>query len=582
MNQKKTRIEFIYDQFEQLYLKGIRKDKLVHISNTNKIKPAPTLSRSTQLFLNKPNFKEDNPNMFVDVSFIHFYENVLGRKFFEGETNPVKIMFDYFIEFDPSPNKEYLSWFVNLYSDLVKSRPQLTKQNQTGENFNRSVFDTEVRFFEDFGKMAEAIESFIFLKKTNVLTPEQKDINRFSNYNDFVAMVKPYMDSDDDGSAVHTLDHDEIKCIQNQVKFKESKKDDGSPRAELVFENKEYVIVITHNKEANAIFGKYTTWCTAGTRFMSMFDNYATKGYLFVLIKKGSGSKKEIKRDALNRMQFHFETKQYMDANDRPISISDFMANNKEVKAYFKQYIITNVIPSMSNGGKINNKGENIIDFLKTLGFADEIIKILKASKPTHFDFSKYKIQDEYIENIGELDSLEELHLNDCGITKLPESIKNLKKLKTLSARSNKGIKEVPSWISTLPSLETLDVANCDIQNSDIDLGNLKTLKQLVMDGNINLTKLPKNLNNAANMIRITASNCNLSELPDELLSLKSLCILDFNTNKKLKKMSSDITKIPSLLTFNIDDTGVSDDVIKKLRTNALTKAEPCAVIFYN
>lgn len=579
MNQKKTRIEFIYDQFEQLYLKAIRKDKLVHISNTNKIKPTPTLSRSTLLFLNKTS-KDELTDCFVDVSFIHFYENVLGRSFFQDETNPIKVMFNYFMEFDPSVNKEYLSWFVNLYSDLVKARPQLIKSNHTGENFNKTVFDKEVRFFEDFGKMAEAIESFIFLKKTNVLTQEQKDINRFTNYNEFVAMVKPYMDSDEGDSAVHTLDHDEIKCIQNHVKFKESKKDDGSPRAELVFENKEYVIVVTHNKEANVIFGKYTTWCTAGTRYGSMFDNYANRGLLFVLIRKGCGSKKEIKRDAKYRMQFHFESKQYMDANDAGINISEFMGNNREVKAFFKEYIISKVIPSMSNSNKVSNKGENVIDFLKTLGFADEIIKILKASKPTHFDFSNYKIQDEYIENIGELETLEELQLNNCNITKLPTSIQNLKNLKALHVRSNKDIKAIPEWINTLTNLEILDVANCDIEN-EFDVSSLTNLKQLVLDGNVKLQKLPKNTRNAKGMVRITASNCNLIELPDDILQLHNLCILDFNANKKLKKVSPEITKLKDLLTFNIDDTSIESDVIKSLKANAVSKKEPCAVIYY-
>lgn len=574
MNQKKTRIEFIYDQFEQLYLKGIRKDKLVHITNINKIKPAPTLSRETLLLLNKLNFKEENKDCFVDVSFIHFYENVLGKSFFKDETNPIKIMFNYFMEFDPSVNKEYLSWFVNLYSDLIKARPQLIKSNNTGENFNRNVFDVEVRFFEDFGKIAEAIESYIFLKKTNVLSHEQRDINRFVDYNEFVAMVKPYMNTDEGDSVVHTLDHDEIKCIQNHLKFKESKIDDDSPRAELVFENKDYVIVVTHNKEANAIFGKYTTWCTAGTRFSSMFDSYANRGSLFVLIRKGFGSKKEIKRDAKYRMQFHFESKQYMDANDVGINISEFMGNNREVKAYFKEYIINKVIPTMSN------KGENVIDFLKTVGFADEIIKILKASKPTQFDFSNYKIQDEYIENIGELETLEELQLNNCGITKLPDSIKNLKNLKALHIRANKNIKQIPDWINKLTTLEILDVANCDIEN-EFDVKDLVNLKQLVLDCNVKLKKLPKNIKNADKLIRITASNCDLIELPDDLLQLNKLCILDFNTNKKLKKVSTEITKLENLLTFNIDDTAVDINEIKLLRANGVGKKEPCSVLHY-
>ena len=71
-----------------------------------------------------------------------------------------------------------------------------------------------------------------------------------------------------------------------------------------------------------------------------MFDNYDRQGYLFVLIEKGKGSKQAIAKQPSARLQFNFESRQYMDADDKPITISDFFEKYLKVKTYFKDYII--------------------------------------------------------------------------------------------------------------------------------------------------------------------------------------------------------------------------------------------------
>ena len=196
-------------------------------------------------------------------------------------------------------------------------------------------------------------------------------------------------------------------------------------KAELVFENSEWVIVITHDKEANVEFGKYTTWCTAGTRYGSMFDSYHGRGELFVLIKKGYGSKKAIKKDPAVRLQFHFEDGQYMNAEDRSININEFLFANKDIKRFFRGYIVKRVLPYRQK--KNSNRQTDDIKYLLNLGFGDEIIKILKESKPEVVDFSGHKIETEYLEKIGEITSIKKLDLSDCGIDKLPDSIAELK-----------------------------------------------------------------------------------------------------------------------------------------------------------
>ena len=79
-----------------------------------------------------------------------------------------------------------------------------------------------------------------------------------------------------------------------------------------------------------------------------------------------------------------------------------------------------------------NSKQKDIIKYLLNLGFGDQIINMMIESKPASVDFSGYKIEDEYLNNIGEISSIEELNLSDCSIENLPESISKLTKLKKL------------------------------------------------------------------------------------------------------------------------------------------------------
>ena len=405
-------------------------------------------------------------------------------------------------------------------------------------------------FFEDLQtKAIEALETFTFLKKTNVLTLEHRDINRYKTINDFVNMVKPYMDTDEGDDSVHTLDHKELTCIRN---FTE--KTNKSGNAELVFQNEQWVIVVTHDQDANKEFGKYTTWCTASRSgvYGNMFDSYHGRGELFVLIRKGYGSKRAIKAHPNYRLQFHFEDGQYMDANDKSININTFLHENKEVKRYFRNYIVKTVLPKrQEKHARSSGRQHEDIKYLLNVGFGDEIIKIFKESMPATVDFSSHKIESEYLENIGEVTSIVELKLNDCGLTYLPESIKNLKNLKKLYFRHNPGITKIPDWVSELTELSVLDCTGCDIKEIG-DLDKNINISELIMDINPGLTKLPK-LYNLPKIERVTASQCNIQKITDEVGYCPKLYILDVSNNFSLTEIPKELSKLPAIVALCLE-----------------------------
>jgi len=541
--KKKTRLEYLFDIFINDYKRAVTHKlfKEVKAGDNTVVKPehAKFAYHIDPWFRNFLSYQPmpDDGNGENNFYYIGKGDNEMDR------------LFKFFVHCDPSPNKEYVSWFLNLYRKIIKDKIDGSGQAHTDN------------FYEDLmTKVPEALDVFSFLKLTNVLAVETRDINRYKTINEFIDLVRPYMAKDDGDDSVHTLDHKELTCIQNHTK---QSKTNG--KAELVFENNEWVIVITHDKEANIEFGKYTTWCTAGTRYGNMFDSYHGRGELFVLIKKGHGSKKAIKKDPAVRLQFHFEDGQYMNADDRSININEFLFSNKDIKKFFRGYIIKRVLPHRQQK---NTRQSEDIKYLLNLGFGDEIIKILKESKPEIVDFSGHKIESEYLESIGEITSIKKLDLSECGIDKLPDSIANLKNLKSLKFRNNKNIKNVPVWVSELTNLEYFDCAGCNITEIG-DLGKNTNLTELVLDYNKNLKKLPKGVGNLTKLTRLTASTCDLREIDEELLNCTNLYLMDVHMNEHLERIPVELSKLPNIVAICIDDTKVSMQTKKIMEDNS-------------
>ena len=548
--EKKSRVEFLYENsFKATYGKAVKRDQL------DKFNPRNEGFTSLHGMI----YKEPE-DFFYDRYLFTFLSNmqIPISNYIGDENTPREVMFNFLVDCDPTPNKENLQWLLNLYKNqLISYSSGLYAQANGSINSN---------FYEDlYTTVKSSLDTFSLLKKSNVLNESKRDINKYPDYQTLSEVVLPYTMSDDGSSDnVHTLDPKELNCIKNHQLFVEKDKgyDLTTGRAELVFENKDWVIVVTHDKEANVEFGKHTTWCTAGTRYGSMFDSYHGRGELFVLVKKGHGSKKAIKNDSNVRLQFHFEDQQYMNAPDRPIDINDFFYTNKEIKDYFKKYITKTVLPKRQLKNKVNDD----IQFLLKLGYGDQIIKMLKESKPKVLDFSGNKMDSDILNEIGDIESLEKLDFSDCGLTSMPESIKNLKNLKYLKVRNNL-LTEVPSWVNQLTGLTFVDFSGCKIENK-FDLTGLINLTDIVLDYNAKLKELPTGINTLSNLARLTASNCNIKTITDEILGCDKLYLVDFHGNEKLSNIPDKLSSLPEIIAICIDDTAITNEKISSLNKN--------------
>ena len=103
------------------------------------------------------------------------------------------------------------------------------------------------------------------------------------------------------------------------------KQSDAKENLEKVYEDDEWIVYVPHSHAAARRGGEGTRWCTASENdyYYNMFSN---QGSLYINVRKSDGAK----------YQFHFETDQFMDANDDPIGLNKIGLSDGLAEFYTK------------------------------------------------------------------------------------------------------------------------------------------------------------------------------------------------------------------------------------------------------
>jgi len=84
--------------------------------------------------------------------------------------------------------------------------------------------------------------------------------------------------------------------------------------SEDVYSDDDVRVIIPYDEDAACYYGQGTKWCTAATKGENMFDEYAQRGPLYIVIPKHAEYPGE-------KYQLHFVDRQYMDERDDPVSL---------------------------------------------------------------------------------------------------------------------------------------------------------------------------------------------------------------------------------------------------------------------
>lgn len=196
--------------------------------------------------------------------------------------------------------------------------------------------------------------------------------------------------------------------------------------------------------------------------------------------------------------------------------------------------------------------------------------KIGRLKRLVWLDLSKNKLT--HIPNLGKLDGLEMLALNENSLTVFPEGITDLKHLKTLNLDKNQ-ITLLPDDLKRQSTLEHFSAASNQISS----VGTLFQSKSLlsVHLGNNNLTILPEKWQ-CDSLKSLIINNNNLSKLPETLGRLNKLELLDISHNS-IDSLPDDLSQLKSLQTLIATGTQISPNEQERIR---LALPANCLLVF--
>lgn len=336
----------------------------------------------------------------------------------------------------------YVQWMIN---QIKRLRPE-------GFNPRQPASEALNLFFEDLYKVKDDLIKFERFK--NQLPVDKRDINKLTS-DELYDLVKDF-----------SLE----KATTTKAERKDAKY--SHPGGSFELETPNYVITkITRTdelgKEAACFYGgqnKETRWCTSAPG-LSYFERYIKDGPLYQVYDKSSEPTKDTGLPS-KRYQFHFQSNQFMDKDDRSINLVEFLnGTDKEVKDYFKPQFMENMTKNTGKGGTsidVEFPRSPAAQFIALYGF-DEFFESL-PNTVTKMDFSGGNSGSQGFplpKSIGKLKNLEGLHI-DGLISELPSEICDCKKLRYLSLPNNKNLKSIPECLKDLPNLKLVNFKGCE------------------------------------------------------------------------------------------------------------------------
>lgn len=384
------------------------------------------------------------------------------------------------ISADPTENKIYLQWMLNVFTQLIKDGKQISIDAAirfVDEDLPQS--NKYLTLFEDNKrkrKFKDLCQGSYSLK--NVLDPT--NINQYKSLSQLFDAVDPFIEKDP--SAIE----------RTLMKFV------NSGKALIPVKDRKFTLYIPKTTEASVVFADFANWCTA-REGNGMFKSY-TEGHkkpngensdIYIIINNDFflGKSKEV-------FQIHFETNQLKDRlNGSNVSIFESVLSQSEGLTNFFYEELLGMAKGF-NKGLDNNK---YVDYLIKFGFAESLFELIDETTPTiKFmtreipklpNLSKFTQLDQLIitdakmvelhPSIGKLDNLEILVLTNNRIKELPQELGNLKGLRFLNIIGNP-ITEIPSSIAYLDASNGGSLIKVGVREEDIGEANYKRLRELL------------------------------------------------------------------------------------------------------
>ena len=323
----------------------------------------------------------------------------------------------------------YSQWIIKQWMGLQQKADEVYAygSNEWGVKLEQ----LQEQFMEDLYKTTEDLQKFHRFKSQ--IPQEKRDINKITSVDELYDLTKGF----------------------SLEQATTTKADRVLKDAEMVYDGPNWEILIPQSEEASCHYGANTRWCTAGSS-NNYFDHYSKQGPLYIITNK---------KDPTDKYQFHFESNQFMDKEDRTVPLSPFLNARPDLKEYFKEMFKVFLNKDQQHGKRVQVRypNDNVSKYIGIYGF-DEFMDSLPQDM-VRFDFEAsggYGSQDKLSarplpEKFTTFQDLQILHIEGL-VSEIPESISNLKKLKFLSLAKNPDLKSLPDSLADLENLEVINI----------------------------------------------------------------------------------------------------------------------------
>lgn len=276
------------------------------------------------------------------------------------KVDPVDAILKQAEEADPTANKQYVVWIVRQY---VKNGLK----------------------YEDIYKLKDDLETFVKTKGQHKRLGINSDIGQY-NWKTLA-----------DVSA--KLSNTELSTGEPNGDVKDAK---------ILYNGPLGILSIPETQEASCALGSGTKWCTAAAdEKQNMYKYYSKYGPLYIWHDK------KLKQ----KFQFHFETGQFMNAQDQALDL-------KDAKYFFEQNPVTAKL-FRENKDKLDEVLENLLSYFDRepeedeYGFSDRVpTELEELATEANFDFVLYPMSTKTLvlsfKNVSEFgEYLKDLLMND-------------------------------------------------------------------------------------------------------------------------------------------------------------------------
>ncbi|GJU52683.1 TMV resistance protein N-like protein [Tanacetum coccineum] len=211
--------------------------------------------------------------------------------------------------------------------------------------------------------------------------------------------------------------------------------------------------------------------------------------------------------------------------------------------------------------------------------------KLFSQNTCTLQNLRKIKLErsiTEVPEDIGHLNSLEELSLSSTRVRYLPDSICMSKNLRSLELVSCHQLESLPQDLGHIGCLEKLSLFHTNINHLPDSICMLKNLKSLKLKKCRHLEKLPEDLGHIKCLEKLHLMCRHLKHLPDSICMLKHLKSLKFRGSWLIEKLPNDLGQLECLEKLTLSKVWIIHlpDSICMLKRLKYFKLEQCQFLW--